>query len=81
MRRHANRLNWRNEAVKLRALLLAASRRLEEYGVEMPDRVREWWAVQKSLAIAGRVKRSEFGVLQMAIAAEEKRQEDLSDAT
>lgn len=78
---HATRKNYRNEALKLRALLLSACKRLEDYGVEMPARVASWWSVQKSLALIGRVKKSEFGVLQMAIDAEEKRLEAMNDAT
>lgn len=76
-RRH----NYRNEALKLRALLLSACKLLEDYGVEMPASVASWWAAQKSLALIHRVKRSEFGVLQMAIDAEEKRLEAINDET
>lgn len=65
--KHCNRYNYRNEAVKLRALLLSACKRLDEYGTEMPDRVARWWQVQKTLALVGRVRKSEFGVLQTAI--------------
>jgi hypothetical protein len=77
VRCRTHRHNWRNEAVKLRAIAISACKRLDEYGVEMPDRVAEWWKTQKSLALMGRVRKSEFGVLQMAIAAEEAREEAL----
>lgn len=74
-----NRLNWRNEAVKMRSLLLSACRELERYGVQMPDRVQEWWTAQKSLARARKVQQSEFGVLQTLIAEEEARAERHND--
>jgi hypothetical protein len=73
MQGHAARHNWRNQAKKYEALLRSACVRLEQYGVEMPDRVREWWKVQKSLALIGRVNASEFGVLQTMLADEEAR--------
>lgn len=72
-----HRHNWRNEAVKLRAITLSACKRLEEYGIEMPDRVKEWWVVQKRLALLGRIRKSELGLIQEAIAVEEARQEQL----
>ena len=79
---HTRRHNWRNRAKKYEALLRSACVRLEQYGVEMPDRVAEWWKVQKSLALIGRINASEFGVLQMRLADEEakllRRDEDFS---
>ena len=74
-RKRCHRHNWRNEAVKLKALLYSACQRLEMYGTEMPARVTEWWKAQKALALMGRVRKSEFGVLQTLMAREEAREE------
>jgi hypothetical protein len=74
----AHRRNRRNECIRLRALLLSACKRLDEYGIEMPDRVARWWQAQKALALMGRIRKSEFGVLQQAIAVEEAREEALN---
>jgi len=76
---HSNKVNRRNKAIKLRALLLSACKRLDEYGIELPDRVHEWWKAQKNLALIRRMQSSEFGVLQQALAAEEERERKLNE--
>ena len=71
----ANTRNSRNDCIKLRELLTLSCKRLDAYGVEMPTKVAEWWQIQKNMALIKRVNSSEFGMLQMAVADQEAREE------
>lgn len=66
--------NWRNQAKKCEYLLKSACVLLDEYGIEMPTHLREWWRAQKNLAMVRKTKEGDFGELQTLMDVEEAKE-------
>lgn len=63
----SHRRNTRNSIIHLNQLLTAACRRLDEYGIELPTRVADWWIVRRNTLLRERIERSDAGVADHAL--------------
>lgn len=48
-------------------LLESACRRLDEYSIELPTRVADWWLIQKNTRLRQRIAASDAGLADRAL--------------